>query len=102
MQQEQRTEPTATIWVGLDISKDTLDACLLRPAGKPQHKTFANAPAGHQKLLRWAQHLGAGQTCHSALEATGASSQGVAEFLAQADQRVSVLNPARVKYGGIA
>lgn len=102
MQQEQRSEPAATIWVGLDISKDTLDACLLRPAGKPQHKTFANAPAGHQKLLRWAQHLAAEQTCHFALEATGAYGQAVAEFLAQAEQRVSVLNPARVKYGGIA
>jgi transposase len=42
------------------------------------------------------------QTCHFALEATGSYGQAVAEFLAQAEQRVSVLNPARVKYGGIA
>ena len=98
--QEEQTTPT--IYIGLDISKDTLDACLLRPAGKPQHKTFANTPAGHQKLLRWVRHLAAEQSCHFALEATGAYSQAVAEFLAQAEQRVSVLNPARVKYGGIA
>jgi transposase len=99
--QDQQAQ-SATVWIGLDVSKDTLDACLLQQTGKPQHKSFANAPAGHQKLLRWAQHLAANQTCHFALEATGAYSQSVAEFLAQADQRVSVLNPARVKYGGIA
>ena len=103
--QEQPSQPAATVWIGLDVSKDTLDACLLKPTGKPQHKTFANSPAGHQKLLRWVQHLAgvAGEAlCHFALEATGAYSQPVAEFLAAAGQRVSVLNPARVKYGGIA
>jgi transposase len=99
--QEEQTTP-ATCWIGLDISKDTLDACLLRQTGKPQHKSLANTSAGHQKLLRWVQHLTAGQSCHFALEATGAYGQAVAEFLAQAEQRVSVLNPARVKYGGIA
>jgi transposase len=95
------TDPT--VYIGLDISKDTLDACLLGPKGKPQHKRFANTGAGLQKLLRWAGHLaGEGGTCHFGMEATGAYGQGVAEFLAQADQPVSVLNPTRVKYGGIA
>ena len=98
MQQQmpQQTDATpVTCWIGLDISKDTFDACLLRPTGKPQHKTFANTAAGHQKLLCWAQRLAgastaasAPQTCHFALEATGAYGQAVAEFLAAADQRV--------------
>ncbi len=89
-------------WVGLNVSKDMIDACLLRTSGKPQHKTFTNDTAGHRKLLRWVQHLGTGQAYHFALEATGAYSQALAEFLAAAQQKVSVLNPARVKYGGIA
>ena len=102
VQQGQAAATDPTIYIGLDISKDTLDACLLRQTGKPQHKTFANTSAGHQKLLRWVQHSAAEGTCHFALEATGAYGQSVAEFLTQADQGVSVLNPARVKYGGIA
>ncbi len=96
-------QPTpATVWIGLDVSKDVLDACLLKETGKPQHKAFPNEAAGHQKLLRWVQHLAPEPTPHFALEATGAYSQAVALFLADAEQRVSVLNPARVKYGGIA
>jgi len=100
------TVQDVAVWIGLDVSKDSLDACLLRAERKPQHKTFPNEPAGHQKLLGWVQHLTAdrapGQICHFALEATGAYGQAVATFLADAAQRVSVLNPARVKYSGIA
>ena len=94
--------PPATVWIGLDVSKDVLEACLLTETGKPQYKAFPNEAAGHQKLLRWVQHLAPEPTRHFALEATGAYSQAIALFLADAQQRVSVLNPARVKYGGIA
>jgi transposase len=99
--QEEQAAPN--VYIGLDISKDTIDACcLLGRTDKPQHKAFANTRDGHQKLLRWVQHLAAEQTCHFALEATGAYGRAVAEFLARAEQRVSILNPARVKYGGMA
>src|SRR4029450_6650599 len=94
--------PPAQVWIGLDVSKDHLDVCLLRETGKPQCKTFSNDAAGHQKLWRFVQHLAGEQPCHFALEATGAYSQAIAQFLAQAQQRVRVLNPARVKYSGIA
>jgi transposase len=92
----------ATAWIGLDISKDTIDACVLRSIGKPQHKTFGNDAHGHQKMLRWVQQLAPQQLFHFALEATGSYGEAVAFFLVEADQPVSVINPARVKYSGIA
>jgi transposase len=92
---------TLRICIGLDVSKATLDACLLRAQGKPLHKQFANTPAGWAKLLRWAQSLAAGARLHFCLEATGAYSTGVASFLAEAEQIVSVENPARVQAFGV-
>ncbi len=81
--------------VGLDVSKDTLDACLLIRS-KRQEKQFANDTTGHRQLLRWAQSLAKEHPCHFCLEATGPYSQSVALFLAQKQQRVSVINPARL------
>jgi len=96
------TTQNPTVWIGLDVSKDTLDACLVRNDGKPLWKSFSNTPAGYQKLLRWGKHLVGEAVCHFGVEATGAYSLGVAEFLAEAGEYISVLNPARVKYAGIA
>ena len=42
--------------VGLDVSKDTLDACLLL-GSKRHEKQFANEAAGYRQLLRWALGL---------------------------------------------
>ena len=40
-----------TTWVGIDVSKDTLDACLLpAPGGKARGRAFANDAAGHTAL----------------------------------------------------
>jgi hypothetical protein len=96
------TAMSLTVWIGLDVSKDTLDACLVKTEGRPLWKTFLNTPAGFQQLLRWVEHLVAEADCHFGLEATGAYSLGVAQFLAEANVYTSVLNPARVKYEGIA
>jgi transposase len=89
------------IAVGLDISKDTLEVCLLI-ASKRHEKQFANDTAGHRQLLRWAQALAKEQSCHFCLEATGPYSQGIALFLVEKEQKVSVINPARIKYFGLA
>jgi transposase len=61
-----------TVWIGLDVSKDKLDACLIKTEGKPLWKIFPNSTAGHQKLLRWAKHMAGEAACHFGLEATGA------------------------------
>lgn len=89
------------VWIGLDVSKDTLDVCLLRSTGKSSAKQFSNDASGHTKLLRWAGHLDPDATAHFCLEATGSYSQGVALFLAEAEQLVSVVNPARIRFFGL-
>lgn len=89
------------ICVGLDVSKDTLDACLLKD-GKRHEKQFANDEAGQRKLLNWAQTLAGDSTCHFCLEATGPYSQSVALFLVEQQQAVSVINPARIRFFALA
>ena len=89
---------TITTWIGLDVSKDTIEVCLLRQSGKAHFKQFSNNSSGHAKLLRWAQHLDENGTSHYCLEATGSYSCAVAMFLAEAGQKVSVLNPARIHF----
>jgi transposase len=86
--------------IGIDVSKATLDACSLTPNGKARIKQFANDPSGWAKLLRWAKSLGAEPT-HYCLEATGTLSEGIALFLVEAAQLVSVENPHRIKHFGI-
>ena len=39
------------VFIGLDVSKDTLDVCLLLE-NKRHEKQFANSAAGHRQLLR--------------------------------------------------
>ena len=55
---------TTTIFVGLDISKSTFDACLLPAKGKEKHKVFDNTDAGHAKLLRWVVSLVGAEAVH--------------------------------------
>lgn len=90
------------LWIGIDVSKDKLDVCLLRSNGKEKHKTFSNDGTGHAKLLRWVEHLAGAEVCHFCLESTGSYSMAIAHALAEAEQRVSIVNPARIKYAGLA
>jgi transposase len=90
-------QPAAAAFVGIDVSKATLDACLLLPGGKARAATFANDPGGHAALLAWADRHAAGLPAHFCLEATGPYSELPATALAEAGRHVSVANPARVK-----
>jgi transposase len=87
----------ATHFAGIDVSKDTLDACLLGPDGTTRGKQFGNDPQGHAALLAWADKLAPGAAVHFCLEATGPYSGGIAVFPADAGRLVSVANPARVR-----
>ena len=87
-------------WIGIDGSKDTLDACFLRPTGKTISKQFVNNLSGCQKLLNWVGTLSAPER-HFCMEATGAYSHAPASFLVEKGERVSVENPARIKYFGM-
>jgi len=95
------TTHTPHIWIGLDVSRDTLDACLLREEGKKAHKQFANDAAGFALLLQWTQAQAPDHNAHFCLEATGSYSTGVALYLAGHQQRVSVVNPARIRFFGL-
>jgi transposase len=89
------------MFLGIDVSKKTLDAALLTPnqPRKPRHKVFANTAAGHQQLLAWLQQNGA-VSVHACLEATGTYAEAVAQTLHEAGHGVSVVNPALIRAFG--
>lgn len=92
---------TAVTAVGLDVSKDTLDACSLAPDGTTRHRVFPNTPAGFAALVAWADRHADGADRHFGLEATGPYSHGVAAFLHAAGRTVSVVNPTRIRHAGL-
>ena len=95
------TAPPAA-WAGIDVSKDTLDACLLpAPGGKGRDRTFDNTPDGHAALAVWADQLAGGATLGFCLESTGPYGEALATALADSGRYVAVVNPARVKYAGL-
>lgn len=81
--------------LGIDVSKATLDLCLL-VAGQQEYAQFSNQPEGFKQVQNWlrqqqVQHL------HVCLEATGRYGEAVAHFLFTQGYQVSVVNPARIK-----
>ena len=52
----------ATCFAGIDVSKDTLDCCLLAPGGKAREHPFANDPKGHAALAAWADRHAGGRS----------------------------------------
>ena len=92
----------AMAYIGIDISKATFDACLLRHQGKPLHKAFSNSDNGFRKLLRWVESQAADTQLRFCMEATGVLGNALAMFLAEAGLCVSVENPARIKHFGIS
>jgi transposase len=93
---------TATGFVGIDVSKDTLDACLILSGGKIKEAVFANDPKGHAALLAWADRHAKGVSLHYCMEATGPYSEAPATHRADAGRLVSVVNPTRIEYAGLA
>ncbi len=83
------TTSTTSTWIGLDVSKESIEVCLLRDNGKAHFKQFSNDVSGHSKLLRWVHHLDENGSSHFCMEATGAYSHEVALFLAEAEQKLS-------------
>lgn len=91
-----------TTWAGVDVSQDTLDACLLpAPGGVARERSFANDAAGHAALAAWADEHSAGAAIGFCLESTGPYGEALATALADAGRYVAVVNPARVKYAGL-
>lgn len=83
------------MFLGIDVSKNTLDVALLGESAKPRHKVFANNAAGHLELLRWVEQQSA-DAVHACLEATGTWADAVALALHEAGHKVSLVNPAQI------
>src|SRR3954465_11093092 len=91
----------ATAVIGIDVSKDTLDACLLTPDGKARDRAFPNGPAGFAALRAWAGAHAPGAAAHYGMESTGGYEDAIATHLHAAGRTVSVINPTRIKSAGV-
>lgn len=83
-------------YLGLDISKLTIDACLLDDRGE-HVKKIANNPKGFEQLSRWLGNRKVIKSVHVCMEATGSYYEGVAEHLSDVGVLVSVVNPSQIK-----
>lgn len=83
------------VTVGIDVSKKKFDVALLSQS-KFKHKKFSNDNVGFKSLVEWLEQLDA-LSAHICMEATGVYGEALSEYLYEADCKVSVVNPARVK-----
>ena len=81
-------------FVGIDISKRTLDVAALLPTAEIKRVQLQNTSSGHTQLHTWLEAL---DDCHIVMEATGSYHQRLAQLL-QPKHALSVLNPAQVSY----
>jgi transposase len=89
-------------YASTDISKDTLDCCLLLTGSKPKYRKFCNSPKGHEDFRRWAREHAVGVEVRFCMESTGCYHIGLASYLALQGDWVSVENPRRIKHFAIA
>jgi transposase len=88
-------------YIGIDVSKATLDVFILPNA---KHLQFPNTPNGIEKLTK---KLSLFPNCYVVMEATGGYEQCAAEALTKANLHVTVANPRQVRdfakgYGKLA
>lgn len=87
-------------YLGMDVSKEKLDCCLLHDAAetKRKDKVVANSPSGLATLLCFVEKEGIPpDELHVVMEGTGVYHQLAAETLCDAGVTVSIANPAQVK-----
>jgi len=84
------------LYVGIDVSKETLDVILRWERKNGEHRVVANDASGISQLIKWLAKQKAG-SLHACLEATGQYGDEVAERLYAQGYAVSVLNPLCTK-----
>jgi transposase len=89
-----RRQMETTHVVGIDIAKRKFDIALLNNL-KVKSKVFTNDPEGFAELSQWLLRQGVAHI-HACMEATGAYWEALAEYLADAGHRVSVVNPVQI------
>ena len=90
--------------LGLDVSKATLGFCLPNAAGDPLARgRVPNDPTGFDALLAVLRRVQVeAARVRFVLEATGVYGARLVEFLPRAGRAVAVVNPAQIKYFGVA
>lgn len=83
------------IAVGIDMAKASFDVARLSADGKYKHKKFDNTPAGFARFAEWLAGFET-EPVHLCMEATGAYSLPLADFLVGQGFHVSVVNPAKI------
>jgi transposase len=82
-------------FLGVDVSKLTLDVALIIDE-KVKCKEFSNKQEGFVALETWIERQGVSDL-RACMEATGTYSLALATYLHEAGQKVSVVNPAKIK-----
>ena len=108
-QPQPQPQPSKGCFVGVDVSKATLDAFADGPAGggaggpagggAGAARSFDNTPAGVAALAAWARSVAApaGGVAQVVVEATGAYERAAAAGLTDAGLDVAVVNPRQVR-----
>lgn len=86
--------------LGIDVSKQTLDCCLISD-GIFYERKFKNDSLGIDQLQIWLQEHGANSNLHCCCEATGTYYEESAKALARR-YKMSVVNPRTIKGFGTA
>jgi transposase len=83
-----------THFLGVDIAKHKFDVALILN-GKFKNKVFENTEAGFTALIQWLTSHQVSHV-HVCMEATGVYWEALATYLADAQHKVSVVNPAQI------
>lgn len=82
-----------SVFVGIDVSKATLDLVLLTTSGT-QHQQFPNTVAGFEQLHQWLKTQP--PITRMGMEASGRYGEGLLYFLLEQGYPVSYLNPKQI------
>jgi transposase len=96
---QKNTECNERIAIGLDVSKLTVDACLLLSNGKKQSITIDNTNSGFVHLASFLHGLTV-ENIHACLEPTGRYSRPLSNFLSSLGIKTSLVNSFTVKNHG--
>ena len=86
-------------YLGIDVAKKKLDCALRQPDGKYKHTVVENTSKGFEELREWLSSFGVTQL-HACMEATGVYWEAVAEYMANHQYMVSIVNPVQIKAFG--
>jgi transposase len=84
------------IIIGVDIAKKKFDVASLSD-GKYRHQAFTNNEQGFANFVSWLLTLFSNDKPLVCMEATGAYSIPLADFMVSQGYPVSVVNPAKIK-----